>query len=161
MSERSGGTRIEWWRCRDLNPGPTCTNGACTIMFLSILTHLSERNQEEVMSDDAEILINRRVTRVSALLITSHLRSRSRERNAFVLKTNLGGEGVTKGRSKSCLHLGEATSAEKIAVCNYFCNKWVSGTVTIPDRSGRMRRITLSKPVIPKVLSWELMHRNH
>lgn len=78
----------------------------------------------------------------------SSLQRESRARRVRT-RTNLGGKSVTKGRSKSCLHLGEAR-AEEIAVCNYWRDKWVSGTVTIPDRSKRMRRITLSKPVIPK-----------
>jgi len=92
-----------------------------------------------------KILINRRVTRVSVLLITSHLRSRSQKRDAFVLKTNLSCDEAHRAESR----LEACAERANLRGCSCFCDKWVSGTVAIPDRSGRIRRITLSKPVIP------------
>ena len=41
-----------WWRCRELNPGPTCTPKVCTIMIFSVLPPDKRRSEKkaEVMT---------------------------------------------------------------------------------------------------------------
>ena len=35
LSGMAGVSKARWWRCRELNPGPTCNRRVCTAVFLS------------------------------------------------------------------------------------------------------------------------------
>ena len=55
--ERAPKARVEWWRCRELNPGPTCRERASTVMSLSVLPAIRKRRRTAERGD-AKCLLN-------------------------------------------------------------------------------------------------------
>jgi len=49
--ERAPKARVEWWRCRESNPGPTCGAAACTVVLFSYSQPFREEQRKSARDD--------------------------------------------------------------------------------------------------------------
>jgi len=87
-----------WWRCRESNPGPTCSSGASTIVVSLVISF----HKRETESGAKCVVCSTHVTATSdrrwASLVTPHPFSENRRRDVFVLRRTKRRER-TLGRS--------------------------------------------------------------